>query len=164
MLLVGIDPGVTTGVASCATQARALLTVQSMTILRAMHWIIEDAVIQSEPRGGLVVVFEDCRNHRVFGAAQRNDAALQGVGSVKRDCGIWEEFLTESRIPFITRAPSRLRTKLKADEFQARTGWDKPSNNHGRDAGMLIAGITETMAQAWKAQALQRFTIEGKRA
>ena len=106
-LLVGVDPGVTTGLATWDTQARALLMVTSMTILRAMRWIIEDCVIQAEPRGGLLVVFEDCRNHRVFGAAQRNDAALQGVGSVKRDCGIWEEFLTEARIPYITRAPSR---------------------------------------------------------
>lgn len=107
----------------------------------------------------MVVVWEDCRNHRVFGAAQRNAGALQGVGSVKRDCGIWEEFLTDARIPYITRAPSRRRTKFTRDQFQAATGWTERSNNHGRDAAMLVAGVTDTMAQA-----LQRFTIEGKRA
>lgn len=164
-LLVGIDPGTATGVASWDTRAGALLTVTSMSILHAMRWIIEDAVIQAEPRGGLLVVWEDCRNHRIhFPAGQRNDAALQGVGSIKRDCSIWQEFLTDARLPNITRAPSRRRTKLDRVQFRAATGWDKPSNEHGRDAAMLVANVTEPMAQAWLAQAPQRFQTEGRRA
>jgi hypothetical protein len=158
-LIVGIDPGVTTGCAKWDTTARALLAVESRTILHAMRWIIEDCAIQADAMGGMLVVFEDCRNHRVYiPGAQRNDAALQGVGSVKRDCGIWEEFLTDARIPYITRMPRSSKTKLKADEFKARTGWDKPSNNHGRDAGMLVAGTTDTQARLWLAESMQRQT------
>lgn len=166
MLLVGVDPGTTTGVASWDTRAGALLTVASMSILHAMRWIIEDAVIQAEPRGGLLVVWEDCRSHRLPRHLQTNQSReqAQGVGSVKRDCSIWQEFLTDARLPNITRAPSRRRTKLDRVQFRAATGWDKPSNEHGRDAAMLVANVTDPMAQAWLAQAPQRFQTEGRRA
>lgn len=156
VILAGIDPGVTTGVAVWLPTEKRLRTVDSMTITKAMRWVLEDASIVADPHGGLLVVWEDCRKHRVFGAGQRNAGALQGVGSVKRDCGIWEEFLTDNRIPNISRRPRSTRTKLKADQFKAATGWDKPSNNHGRDAAMLVAGVTETMARAWLAEAQQR--------
>lgn len=153
MILAGIDPGVTTGCATWDTQARALRAVDSRTILQAIEWI---RLIMVIPEVQILVVWEDCRKHRVFGAGQRNSGALQGVGSVKRDCGIWEEFLTDNRIPNISRRPRSTRTKLKADQFKAATGWEGKSNNHGRDAAMLVAGVTETMARAWLAEALQR--------
>lgn len=149
-ILVGIDPGVTTGVATWDAFERKLLGVQSAPI----HTVMD--LVRMQPQGSILVVFEDCRHHRVFGAGQRKDPALQGVGSVKRDCGIWDDFLTEHGIPFITRAPSRRRTKFTAEQFQAATGWTGRSNNHGRDAAMLVAGIPETQAQAWLVEAKQR--------
>lgn len=156
MILLGIDPGVTTGVATWSTEERRLLSVDSMGIVKAMDFALVGAPIMADSRGGLLVVWEDCRQHRVFGAAQRNTAALQGVGSVKRDCGIWEEFLQHHAIAYITRQPRRTRTKLTAEQFQAATGWTERSNNHGRDAAMLVAGTTETIARAWLAEAQQR--------
>ena len=156
MILAGIDPGVTTGLAAWSPAQNRLLRVHSAGIIEAMRWILEDATFLGEPHGGLLVVWEDCRQHRVYGAGQRNSGALQGVGSVKRDCGIWEEFLSTHAIPYITRQPRRTRTKLNAEQFQVATGWTDRSNNHGRDAAMLVAGVTETMARAWLAEAQQR--------
>lgn len=158
VILAGIDPGVTTGVAVWLPTEKRLRTVDSMTITKAMREVLRlaDPLAPMRPPGPLLVVWEDCRKHRVFGAGQRNAGALQGVGSVKRDCGIWEEFLAAEGIPNISRRPRSTRTKLKADQFKAATGWEGKSNNHGRDAAMLVAGVTESMARAWLAEALQR--------
>lgn len=152
-IIVGIDPGVTTGVAMWYADERRLVRVDSMMIHQAMRYITDE---RARLYDDLLVVFEDCRQHRVFGKGQRNDAALQGVGSVKRDCGIWDDFLTDNGIPFITRTPSRRRTKFTAEQFQSATGWTGRSNNHGRDAAMLVAGIPETQARAWMVEAKQR--------
>lgn len=148
MVVIGIDPGVTTGIASWCTITKRLGMVES----RKLH----EMLLSFRDYKPELVIFEDCRQHRMYGPGQRNDAALQGVGSVKRDCGIWDEFLTDQRIPFVTRTPSRRRTKFSAEQFQAATGWTERSNNHGRDAAMLVAGLNEAMAQAMVREWQQR--------
>lgn len=154
MLLVGLDPGTETGVAQWSTAGKVLGMVESMAIHRAMALVYG---LPQRAAGELLVIFEDARQHRIYVPAhQRNDAALQGVGSVKRDCAIWEDFLTDHSIPFITRKPSSRRTKRTTEEFRAITGWTARTNNHGRDAAMLIAGVNESMARAWLAEAKQR--------
>jgi hypothetical protein len=74
------------------------------------------------------------------GSANHGREALQGAGSVKRDCNIWEEFLTEKRIPFEAVAPKHNVTKLRADAFRNITRWEGRTNEHERDAAMLVYG------------------------
>lgn len=149
MLVIGIDPGTETGRAAWDTDARKLLVVDSSRILAAMRWV-------EAMKPGLVV-FEDARRRgrfdkmdeeqRKYGAAVR-----EGAGSVKRDCAIWEEWLEEKQIPYNARAP-RL-TKKDRQLFAQLTGWTARTNEHGRDAALVVHGlngpIAGGMVQVWQ--------------
>jgi hypothetical protein len=60
---------------------------------------------------------------------------------VKRDCQIWEDYLTDLRIPFEMVAPKNNATKLTAEQFRRITGYEGKTNEHGRDAAMLVYGF-----------------------
>jgi hypothetical protein len=63
---------------------------------------------------------------------------MQGVGSVKRDCGIWQEFCERNGIRHILIAPANIDTKRNAKDFEVITGWTARTSEHARDAGMII--------------------------
>ena len=147
MILIGIDPGVNTGTAIWDTWTKEL-QVDSMTILQAMRWV-ELAYCKHGTR--LFVIFEDARKRKWFGHMDREQKAYgagvrEGVGSVKRDCAIWEEFLKGLGVPFEMRYPSA--TKMKAEPFDRLTGLTGRTNEHARDAGMIVFGINESIARA----------------
>ena len=128
MILIGIDPGVTTGV---AVMDGALLSVESMTLVSAMMWIVSMATSCQ-----VKVYVEDARQRKWFGTKGRE--SLQGAGSIKRDCQIWEEWLTLHDIKFEMVPPKANKTKLNAEQFRKLTGWTGRTNEHGRDAAMLV--------------------------
>lgn len=140
-IIVGIDPGVHTGFATWDMSAKRLESVMSVQIHDAM-----DRVRNLRDAGMLrCVVFEDARQRTWFGAAdarqQKSGAGVrEGVGSVKRDCTIWQDFLTSLGVPFEAVKPMKGATKLDAKQFKAITKWHGTTNNHGRDAAMLIIG------------------------
>ena len=139
LLLVGIDCGVNTGIAT--GRNRQLLTVESMTITQAMDRVKE--LVQRE-EGNVRVYIEDARLRKggfskadeqteKYGAAVR-----EGAGSVKRDCSIWETFCKEQGISFKLVHPKHIITKLPADKFFRFTRWPGVTNEHSRDAAMII--------------------------
>ncbi len=65
----------------------------------------------------------------------------QGAGSVKRDCKIWEDFLTDLDIPFEMVAPRKGMTKYSAAAFKKLTGYEGKTSEHARDAAMLVFGF-----------------------
>lgn len=150
MILIGIDPGTDTGMARWDSAGQRLLSVESMPIHVAMERIrIESGSI--EGRRPLVMV-EDARQHRIWRGKTFGDTnRLQGAGSVKRDCAIWDDYLTDIGVPFMMRKPDASK-KIKADQFNQLTGWPCRSNNHGRDAAMIVYGINLPMAMALLAQ------------
>lgn len=152
MILIGLDPGTTTGIGRYSPIGNALLDLGSMQLHQAMEYILRT----EQPR---LVVFEDARHHRVHQGADNRSQRLQGVGSIKRDCAIWHEFLTDKRIPYVTRRPSSKRTKMPAYQFNLITGWKGKTNNHARDATMLVYGVNMAVAQAWMAEAQQRLSL-----
>lgn len=87
---------------------------------------------------------EDARQRKWFG--NNSGAKKQGAGSVKRDCKIWEDFLqdlkknSEGSISYELIHPVKGATKINAKMFQQITGIHKRTNEHGRDAFMLIHG------------------------
>ena len=136
--LIGIDPGVNTGVAVWNRAAGMLVTVDAGTITEVM-----DAVKLWSQEFGVKVFFEDARQRRWIPDTRdlgREMGRRQGAGSVKRDCQIWEDFCRENAIPYEAVAPRRNRTKLSAGEFARLTGWKGRTNEHGRDAAMLVFG------------------------
>lgn len=65
---------------------------------------------------------------------------LQGVGSVKRDAAIWDDYLAGLGADYEMVEPKRNVTKLTQDGFKNITGYGKRTNEHERDAAMLVYG------------------------
>lgn len=139
-LIVGIDPGVTTGVAVWDRTARVLTSVGSMTICAAMEHV------KSLHQGvGVEVWLEDASQRTWFGNAdarqEKYGAGIrEGVGSVKRDCSIWREFCEMHKISYKAVKPASGATKWTAEQFALRTKWQGRTNNHGRDAACIVWG------------------------
>lgn len=134
-MVIGIDPGVNTGFAVWSIQDQRLLRVESCSIIDAL-----DALDEYVAKGvALKVVFEDARKRKWFGNAGREK--LQGAGSVKRDCGVIEEFLQKRGIPYRAVAPQAGATKWDDARFRKITGWPSRTNEHARDASLLVFGM-----------------------
>lgn len=117
--------------------------VTSCKIHEAMRIVLHSFEFLGQ--AGCLVRFEDARLRRWFGKmdaeqAKYGAAVREGAGSIKRDCTIWEDFLTDKGIPFEKTAPKNNKTKLKADIFARITGWTGLTNEHGRDSAMLVFG------------------------
>lgn len=138
-ICVGIDPGVHTGLAVWDTVSRAFLDIRCSGIVDAMEYLRQ---LQAERQIGLVV-FEDARQRKWI-PRERDlkefKGRAMGAGSVKRDSSIWEEWCNYHRIDFVKVPPRPGMTKLTDRYFQGITGYDRRTNEHGRDAAMLVFG------------------------
>lgn len=137
--VIGIDPGVKTGVAVLDREIEYFMTIETMTISQAIKMLGE-----LRKGGDVEVVFEDSRKRSgYYGDAdkrqsERGAGIREGVGSVKRDCKIWEDFCEEERIPYQAVKPQKGMTKLDAARFKRLTGWTGRTSSHSRDAAMLV--------------------------
>ena len=131
-LCIGIDPGVNTGIAVYDMETKGIISVNTVDIHIAMNRISGNKELIK------LVRFEDARLRKYITGGREK---LQGAGSIKRDCKIWEDYLTWLGIPFQMVAPKDNRTKLKADRFEVITGYLHSTNEHGRDAAMLVYGL-----------------------
>lgn len=140
MILIGIDTGTHTGFAVYDTKAKKLTEVTSMMIHKAMERIAELKKLHTD----IKVRVEDPRQRTWFGTRVSRETErkkLQGVGSVKRDASIWDDYLKDLGVPYEMVPPKNNVTKLTSYTFKRYTGWDKPTNEHGRDAAGLIFGF-----------------------
>lgn len=140
MIFIGIDPGVHTGFA--VSENGILTCVDTMKACEAEKTVLN---IFSCSGGKIIVHVEDARLRAWFGgmdAKQKKYGAgvREGVGSVKRDCQRWHEFLAHHDIPHVLIAPKNNKTKMDAARFKRLTGWAERTNEHGRDAAMLVLG------------------------
>lgn len=143
MIYIGIDTGTNTGIAVWDNRKRSLLQVETMKIHKAMEVVKSYKEIASENNTKLVVRVEDPRQRIWYEQMSREKerAKLQGVGSVKRDASIWDDFLKDLGVEYEMVAPKRNVTKLTSERFKAITGWVKSTNEHNRDAAMLVFGF-----------------------
>lgn len=131
---IGIDVGTHTGVAVWDKSEKRFVEIQTTSILKAME------IVKKYEKIDIVQVrLEDARKRKWFGDSGRE--RLQGAGSVKRDCVIWEEFLNDRKIPYMLIAPKNNNTKLSSESFKKITGYSGRTNEHTRDAAMLVFGI-----------------------
>ena len=143
MIYIGIDPGTHTGVAVWDSKEGRFLSLETLPIHRALEKVKE----MSHPfwhmdklyHEDIQVIFEDARLRTWFGKGNVS-AKAQGAGSVKRDCSIWEDFLTDMEIPFVTTKPGNVATKVTPSWFRKLTGWEGRCSEHARDAAMLVFG------------------------
>lgn len=135
MILIGIDPGTNTGFAK--SYDGNLVEVKTYSIIEAISSVLFTINHARQHGHDLIIYIEDARKRKwVTGGREK----LQGVGSVKRDCGIWEEFCVHHEVDFQLISPKNNRTKLTQEQFKRLTGWEHRTSEHARDAAMLIWG------------------------
>lgn len=134
-LIVGIDPGVNTGLALYAPLLKQYEAVKTLGAIEAMLTVQRLAI---EGRIKLVVI-EDARLRKWFGTKGRE--ALQGAGSIKRECAIWIDWLNHNAIPHRVVSPQGKGAKVNAERFAKLTGWTQRTSEHARDAAMLVFGV-----------------------
>lgn len=144
-VLIGIDTGVNTGFAVAFDQGKGgkLEEVESLTITRAMSKVLERA--EANGKENLMLFIEDARLRTWFGridSEQKKYGAgvREGIGSVKRDAQIWEDWCKEQGLKYQMIHPAANKTKTDAKYFLKLTGWAKRTNEHARDAAMLVFG------------------------
>lgn len=130
MIYIGIDTGVHTGIAIWDNRKRSLEMVKQMPIHRAMAVVQSYADMQKTGVGDKIIVrVEDPRQRTWFGTErmtrEEERKRLQGVGSVKRDATIWEDYLTELGVEFEMVAPKTEYNKDEPGIFQAAYGMEK---------------------------------------
>ena len=153
-VIIGLDPGATTGVA-----VKDLGTGKFLDITSIRRYQVPEFILDMGETYEIFVVLEDARLRKWFG---RREQVLYGkfrsgtlrnpkeqaeflkyremAGHVKAACSIIEEFLRDHQIPYKLEKPRSGRTKMTR-EFVARlTGYTGRTNEHGRDAAMLVAG------------------------
>lgn len=126
-VLIGIDPGTHTGIA--IKIEGKWHRIETMSIFAALQTVVMYRY------DNVLVRFEDARLRTYFGKSEREK--LQGAGSVKRDCSIWEEVLTEYNIPF-QRIHPRYVKATTAEQFKTLTGWQGQTSIHAREAAWLV--------------------------
>jgi hypothetical protein len=144
-ILIGVDTGVHTGFAVAIDQGKGgeLQDVGSHTITQAMSRVLE--LVEAHGKANIMLYIEDARLRTWFGNADARQArsgagVREGIGSVKRDAQIWEDWCKEQGLNYKMIHPAANKTKTDAKYFLKLTGWAKRTNEHARDAAMLVFG------------------------
>lgn len=130
-LIVGIDPGVETGVAFF--RAGVLCELQT-------HHPVDLANLLGQAMP-VRVVFEDSRLISYLYTTHPKAAAAKSmarkVGQVDMVCNLIVAACDRLRIPAHGISPKAKGAKLNAERFKQLTGWSGLSNEHTRDAAMV---------------------------
>lgn len=133
---IGLDPGVNTGIAVWDCEKKRFDLIATLKIHEAMNYInlIDNSYT-------FKVIVEDARK-ATFGRNNEKDFhKAQGAGSVKRDCKIWEDFLTDLGFDFEMKRPRKSITKLSSESFKILTKWEGRTSSHSRDSALLVIGM-----------------------
>lgn len=133
-LIIGIDPGTTTGYAVWNVKNKNFEFVKSGKILDVMRRLEVYAVF-----GKNLFMIENPNLRKWYGS--NSNSKLQGAGSIKRDFSIWLEWFEYNGADFRELNPKNINTKIDSDQFKKITGWAEKTNNHSRDAAMMVFGL-----------------------
>jgi predicted RNase H-like nuclease (RuvC/YqgF family) len=136
-VFVGIDPGIHCGYAvwdKAAQQFRAVGSYQLWELFQELFQLNDDV------GEALIVHIENPNTFIPFrGTAQKeHDFRAQGAGAVKQTYKHIIEFLDAHKIEYVTRKLQGSLKKVSSEYFKKHTGWKLPTNEHGRDAAMLV--------------------------
>ena len=130
-LIVGIDPGKTTGVALYNETTDTLLELHSMDFWSAFNYAVMSPA--------LTICVEVPSTRAVFHAPSANIKATQRtathVGGVIREAELMADGLEKSGKKVIRINPQG---KMPHEKFCRLTGWTGRSNEHTRDAALQI--------------------------
>lgn len=150
--LIAIDPGATTG-----------LAIWDGTVLKLdsgsfwdMIYFIEPFVLDNLTPNGIPFEFhieDPGMNKLTFrrdGNIGTDDRKARNVGMNIRDAQLWMQWCEFQRFPFVQRKPLRktnndgtpkwkgIDGKITAEEFNAITQYNMPTNQHERDSCLII--------------------------
>lgn len=153
MIVVGIDPGTSTGFAVWDARRLKLLELNTFPIHLAMQWIHDVKCGNGEHPEISLIIVEDARKRGWFGKMDEQQrkygaAVREGAGAAKRDAAIWDDFLSDTRVAYQMRAPTAGATKWNSAVFKSATKWQLRTNEHERDAALLVYGMNVSMVQA----------------
>jgi hypothetical protein len=129
---VGIDPGINCGFAIYDRQLAELTHCCSLSL----HELFD--TLKAWRTNSIEVFIENPKTWVSFGGKKASDARLQGAGAVKQTYRHIVEFLEDYAIPY---KPTKLQGNLKKvshDYFIKLTNYDSKTNEHGRDAAMIV--------------------------
>ena len=133
MRVMGLDPGVNTGMA--VYEDGELISLQTIEPYQ-IEWHLSQ--YQFEP---LFVAFEDSRlqSHVWLPSQSKGVAAniARKVGMVDAWCCLIERVCEQHNIAYMRISPKAKGGKVDAELFKKVTRWDKRSNQHERDAAMI---------------------------
>ncbi len=150
MIILGIDPGVKTGVATFVDGD--LRSIETLTH-EAMIKRIADKTAGNAVDG---VLYEDSTLQGFFNrpnlSRKVNNKIARSVGTVDSKCAAIQATCVALGIPVLQVSPLKKGAKLTAGQFKQRTGWQPRTSQHGRDAAMVAWGhrrATIEFAEDW---------------
>jgi hypothetical protein len=129
---IGIDPGMNNGF---AIYDRQLAEITHCTSL-PLHVLFD--TLKSWQKNEIEVFIENPNTWIGFKGKKADNARLQGAGAVKQTYRHIVEFLEDYGIPY---TPTKLQGNLKKvsrDYFAKVTGYTDRTNEHARDAAMIV--------------------------
>jgi len=136
-VVVAVDTGVKTGFAVMFDTSSSYFELCTLSIFAAQDRVTE--LVACFGIENVLVVFEDCRL-RTWVDPKIGKERLRGIGSVERDCSVWQEFCERNGFIFHRAAPKELKNLGTKDDkylFAEITGHPYDTSEHARDAGML---------------------------
>lgn len=133
---VGIDCGVSTGVAIWSRHQKIFTKILTIKIHKAWELVID---LDMNNPGDILIRVEDARQATWMRKGDVHKA--QGAGSVMRDASIWEGILEDLGIDYEMVRPRKEFTKWKEDAFKSLTKFEGRTSEHARDAALLVYGL-----------------------
>ena len=142
-VVIGIDPGATTGVAVFKDGTLTILdSLKRLSFITQLEILFDDYKAE-----GKNVIMEDSRmdpfwvdnkSQRVRTALPVMIRAARNLGQVDCMCNLIHELCDEWGVPIICVSPKQKGAKITSHEaFVQMSGWDGRSNQHERDAWLV---------------------------
>lgn len=134
----GIDPGIVCGLALWDAQEQKFISVEGVKL----HQLFSQLDLYA-PVYPITVRIEDPTTWHPFRGSDphENSMRIQGAGALKQTFKHIIEYLEDRNIEHTKIKLTGVRKKVKAPEFKALTKHQGSTNEHGRDAAMLVFGF-----------------------
>lgn len=127
-VIIGVDPGVKTGFAVWDGNTFSLIKSYSI-------YDFFDMAIQYDIKYQCKFIIEDARQRKWYGNSKGKD---QGAGWIRTLSGVYESFFKDHQMDYEMIHPLKGGTKWNAKQFKQYTGYEQQTNEHGRDAAVIV--------------------------
>jgi D-alanine-D-alanine ligase-like ATP-grasp enzyme len=132
MILIGIDPGVNNGFAVYNPHTKKLIQVAALKTWEVLKRL---SVERTEE---YTVYIKDPTTWKPFKGSRNQSSKLKGAGSVTARFKAIQEFMDDHNIKYVCVPIQGNAKKMDAQLFKKVTGWEGQTNEHGRDAALLV--------------------------